>query len=100
MLDVVFVDWFAEVVWFVVALGLTVTLLCGIALNCALVFVVVFALGLVVWFAVELVVLPALFVVVCAKALALKAAARDTLIKVAEILVMQISSGKLKTSLH
>jgi hypothetical protein len=43
--EVVFVDWLAVVLWFVVALGLTVTLLCGIALKLASVFTDVFALG-------------------------------------------------------
>ena len=38
----------AEVLWFVVALGLMVTLLCGIALKRASVFTVVLALGFVV----------------------------------------------------
>ena len=49
-------------VWFVVAFGLIVTLLCGIALNFASVFTVVFAVGAVLWFAVVLVLLPALLV--------------------------------------
>jgi hypothetical protein len=39
-------DWVADVVWLVVPLGLTVTLLCGIALKFASVFTVVLALGL------------------------------------------------------
>jgi len=43
--DVVLLDWVAEVVWFVVPLGLMVTLLCGIALKLASVFTVVLALG-------------------------------------------------------
>src|SRR5687767_3081742 len=42
---VVFVDCVADVVWFVVALGLIVTLLFGIALNLASVFTVVLPLG-------------------------------------------------------
>jgi hypothetical protein len=47
----------ALVLWLVVALGLTVTLLCGIALKLASVFTVVLALGFVDWFAVVLVLL-------------------------------------------
>jgi hypothetical protein len=57
--DVVLADWLAEVVWFVVPLGAIVTLLCGIALNCALVFTDVLALGAVDCPAVVLVLLPA-----------------------------------------
>ena len=45
VLLVVPVLWVADVLWFVVALGLIVTLLCGIALKFASVFVVVVALG-------------------------------------------------------
>jgi hypothetical protein len=44
--DVVLLDWVADVVWFVVPLGLMVTLLCGIALKFASVFTEVLALGL------------------------------------------------------
>ena len=44
--DVVLLDWVADVVWWVVPLGLMVTLLCGIALKLASVFTVVLALGL------------------------------------------------------
>jgi hypothetical protein len=43
--DVVFVDWFAVVLWLVVAFGLIVTLLCGIALKLASVLTVVLAFG-------------------------------------------------------
>ena len=49
----------AEVLWFVVAFGLMVTLLCGMALNLASVFTVVFALGFVVCPVVVVVLLPA-----------------------------------------
>ena len=42
---VVFVVCEADVFWLVVALGEMVTLLCGIALNCAFVLTVVFAFG-------------------------------------------------------
>jgi hypothetical protein len=70
--DVVFVDWFAAVDWLVVALGVMLTVLCGIALKRASVLVVVFAVGAVDWPAVVLVVLPALF---CAIAPLLSAAA-------------------------
>jgi hypothetical protein len=45
----------AEVLWFVVALGLMVTLLCGIALKVASLFTVLLALGLTAWPAVVLV---------------------------------------------
>jgi hypothetical protein len=72
VLAVVFVDWFADVVWLVVPLGAIVTVLCGIALNWASVLTVVFAVGAVVWFAVVLVLLPA--VLLCAIAAALHAA--------------------------
>jgi hypothetical protein len=44
--DVVFVDCVAVVLWLVVAFGLMVTLLCGIALKLASVFTEVLALGL------------------------------------------------------
>jgi hypothetical protein len=43
--EVVFVDWLAVVLWFVVAFGLTVTLLCGIALKFASVLTEVLAFG-------------------------------------------------------
>ena len=55
--EVVLVFWDAEVLWLVVALGLMVTLLCGIALKFASVLVVVVALGLTAWPAVVLVLL-------------------------------------------
>jgi hypothetical protein len=71
--DVVFVDWLADVVWFVVPLGLMVTVLCGIALNFASVLTVVLALGAVDCPAVVLVLLPA-WLVVCATAPVLNAA--------------------------
>jgi hypothetical protein len=58
--DVVLVFCEADVFWFVVALGLMVTLLCGIALNCAFVLTDVFALGVTAWPAVVLVSLLAL----------------------------------------
>ena len=64
----------AEVDWFVVALGLMVTLLCGIALNLASVLTVVFALGATAWPAVVLVLLLALLLVFCASAVPLNAA--------------------------
>jgi hypothetical protein len=44
--DVVFDDCVAVVLWFVVAFGLIVTLLCGIALKLASVFTDVLAFGL------------------------------------------------------
>ena len=72
VLAVVFVDWLADVLWFVVPLGLIVTVLCGIALNFASVLTVVFAVGAVVWLAVVLVLLPA--VLLCATAAPLSAA--------------------------
>jgi hypothetical protein len=53
----------ALVLWLVVALGLMVTLLCGIALKVASVFTDVLALGATDWLALVLVVLPALLVV-------------------------------------
>jgi hypothetical protein len=43
--DVVLLDCVADVVWFVDPLGLTVTLLCGMALKLASVFTEVLALG-------------------------------------------------------
>jgi hypothetical protein len=45
VLFVVAVFWVAAVVWLVVALGLILTVLCGIALNVVSVFTVVLALG-------------------------------------------------------
>ncbi|TWO70331.1 hypothetical protein FN976_15185 [Caenimonas sedimenti] len=51
VLLVVPVFWAAEVVWLVVPLGLMVTLLCGIALNSALVLTDVLALGATDWVA-------------------------------------------------
>jgi hypothetical protein len=71
--DVVAVFCDADVLWFVVPLGLIVTLLCGIALKFASVLTVVFALGLTAWPAVVLVLLPAVLLV-CAIATALVAA--------------------------
>ena len=53
----------ALVAWLVTALGLMVTLLCGIARKVASVFTVVLAFGATDWLAVVLVVLPARFVV-------------------------------------
>ena len=61
--DVVFVDCVAVVVWLVVALGLIVTLLCGIALKLESVFTLVLAFGLTRCFAFVLVLLRARFVV-------------------------------------
>ena len=61
--DVVLVDCEAVVLWLVVAFGLMVTLLCGIALKVASVFTVVLALGLTLWPALVLVVLRALLAV-------------------------------------
>ena len=49
VLDDVCVDCVADVLWLVVALGEIVTVLCGIALNCASELTVVFALGLTAW---------------------------------------------------
>ena len=65
---VVLVDCVADVVWFVVPLGLIVTVLCGIALKVASVLTVVLALGVTDWPAVVLVVLVASLVVVWATA--------------------------------
>ena len=61
VLDVVLVFCEAVVLWFVVALGATVTLLCGIALKFASVLTVVLAFGLTAWPAVVLVSLLARF---------------------------------------
>jgi len=58
--DVVFVFCEADVLWFVVALGLIVTLLWGIALKLAVVSTDVLAFGATIWPAVVLVVLLAL----------------------------------------
>ena len=63
VLLVVAVFWVALVLWFVVALGLMVTLLCGIARNVESVFTEVLALGATDWVAVVPVVLPARLVV-------------------------------------
>ena len=73
VLLVVLVFWEADVVWLVVALGLIVTVLFGIAFTFASVLTVVLALGAVDCVAVVLVLLPALFVV-CASAMVLVAA--------------------------
>jgi hypothetical protein len=93
--DVVFVDWLADVVWFVVPLGLMVTVLCGIALNCALVLTEVLALGAVDWPAVVLVSLPAWFV--CAIAPVLNAANTAAAMMLRELFrVMWISSRMIE----
>lgn len=63
VLLVVAVFWVALVLWLVVALGLMMTLLCGIALKVESVFTEVLALGATDWLAVVLVVLLARFVV-------------------------------------
>ena len=62
--EVVLLDCVADVVWFVVPLGLMVTLLCGIALKLASVFTDVLALGFTDCVAPVVVLLPARFVVV------------------------------------
>lgn len=72
--DVVPLDCVAVVLWLVVALGLIVTLLCGIALKLASVFTEVPALGFTDCVAVVLVLLPAWFAVFCAAAAVLNAA--------------------------
>src|SRR5436190_1588318 len=72
--DVVFVFCVALVLWFVVALGLIVTLLCSIALKFASVFTEVLALGATTCPAVVLVLLLALLLVFCASAAPLIAA--------------------------
>jgi hypothetical protein len=72
--DVVLLDWVADVFWFVVAFGLMVTLLCGIALKLASELTVVLAFGLTDWVELELVVLPAWLLVVWATAAVLSAA--------------------------
>jgi hypothetical protein len=74
--EVVSVDCVALVLWFVVAFGLTVTLLCGIALKFASVFTDVLALGFTDCAAVLLVLLPAWLVVLCAAAAAVLSAAK------------------------
>jgi len=61
--DVVFVDCVAVVLWLVVALGLIVTLLCGIALKLASVLTLVLAFGFTRCVAVVLVLLRARFFV-------------------------------------
>jgi hypothetical protein len=61
--EVVFVDWFAVVLWLVVAFGLIVTLLCGIALKLASVSTVVLAFGFTRCVALVLVLLRARLVV-------------------------------------
>lgn len=63
VLLVVDVFWEADVFWLVVALGLMVTLLCGIARKVEFVFIDVLALGETDWLALVLVLLLALFVV-------------------------------------
>jgi hypothetical protein len=91
VLEVVLVDWFADVFWFVVPLGLIVTVLCGIALNCAFVLTEVFALGAVVWSAVVLVLLPA--VLLCASAAPLKAVHTAAAITLSWVRIMFVSSS-------
>ena len=95
VLLVVFVFWLADVDWLVVALGLIVTVLCGIALKLASVFTVVLALGWTDWPAVVLVLLLARLVVlplVCARAAPLVAAKTAAAIRVTCFLYMQFSS--------
>jgi hypothetical protein len=89
---VVDVFWPADVFWFVVALGLMVTLLCGIALNFASVLTEVFALGATDWPAVVLVLLLALLLVVCAIAAPLNAAQTAAPITVKGFVIMRVSS--------
>jgi hypothetical protein len=89
--EVVFVAWFADVVWLVVPLGAMVTVLCGIALKRASVLTVVFAVGAVVWFAVVLVLLPA--VLLCAIAAALNAAHIAAAIAVREFFRITVFSS-------
>ena len=96
VLLVVPVFWLADVVWLVVALGLMVTLLCGIALNCASVLTDVFALGLVDWPAVVLVLLPAVLLVLCASAAPLVAAKTAAAITVTLFRIMRFSSVGLR----
>ena len=98
VLDVVLADCVADVVWFVVALGLIVTLLCGIALKLASVFTDVLALGLTDCVAVVLVLLPAWLLVFCATAAVLNAAKTAAAITLRECSrVIKVSSRKRTT---
>jgi hypothetical protein len=88
VLEVVFVVCDAVVLWLVVALGLIVTLLRGIALKFASVFTVVLALGLTVW----LDVVDVLVLLVCASAAPLIAANTAAATNVNCVRIMRISS--------
>jgi len=90
--DVVLLDCDADVFWFVVALGLMVTLLLGIALKLASELTVVLALGFTDWVELELVVLPAWLLVVWATAAVLSAAKTAAAITLKELFrIMSIS---------
>lgn len=100
MLLVVPVFWLAEVVWLVVAFGLMVTLLCGIALNLASVFTVVFAVGFVDWPALVVVLLVALLVVLCARAAPLMTAKTAAAITVSLVFITVESPFRDVLSVH
>jgi hypothetical protein len=93
--EVVLADCVAVVDWLVVALGLTVTLLCGIALKFASVFTDVLALGFTDCVAVLLVLLPAWLVVLCAAAAVPSAAKTAAAITLTDCFrIMKVSSRK------